>query len=799
MGSDLTRDAGTTVALALRGRGAVTEAVDGVRRNLLPRGRRDREAELEVEIAALRVQLDELRRAASDLVGSDDVPTVLERVIERAASAGLTSAALLLVATPDGGSAFRAHGLGRTEAEQLAGRVRRGEPLGPDAVVVDVASARRRHGRLVAFYPEPAAAAQGRYLLEACAQHAAAALDLLLAVERNRTEATRATALLRLAHDLAVAADANAVAQVTADALPGIVGSTTAAVLLPEPGAEALVPVAIAGLGDDRRAWLRGVRMRFAALPELAPLAQRREPVVLTSDAASPVLADLMTRMGLTGMLAAPLLAGEALMGIVLVGWEGAARSVELEEAKVRVLGASDQAATALQNTRLLATVRHQSLHDALTGLPNRVLFARSLDLTLRQAAAGVGTCVLFCDLDAFKRVNDELGHAAGDELLRQVAQRLRGQVRGGDVVARLSGDEFAVALVGTREEAQVVAGRIVAALEEPFRLDGRDVRVTTSVGICAHVGPDGRGDRMLAAADQAMYDAKQRGRNQVAVADDPERGLVVPSLEAELAAAVDAGQLRLFFQPLVGVQASGCDVRGAEALLRWAHPRLGLLAPASFLPLAEESGLITELDLWAVDAACAALADEGSMMRLAVNLSCTTLIDDRLVPAVRASLDRHGIDASRLNLEIVESASLRDLPGVLDAMSRLRALGVRIALDDFGTGYSTLAWLHTLPVDQIKIDRSFVARLHTDRASLAVVRAVLSLAAELGLEVVAEGVEEEAQLAVLREAGCGLVQGYLLGRPGPTFRAELDRAELDRAEVPAPARTRRAGRHASP
>ncbi|MBX9246228.1 EAL domain-containing protein [Actinotalea ferrariae] len=780
MGPAQTRDTGTTNGVAALPRGGAAETVDAPdagRRSLLPRGRRERE--LEAENAALRAQLEELRQAASDLVGSDDVETVLQRVVDRASAAGLTSATLLVVDAPDGGTAWRAHGLGRPEAAQLAARLRRGEHLGPGAVVVDVVSARRRHGRLAALYPTAEDAAHGRFLLEACAQHAAAALDLLTAVDENRTEAIRATALLRLAHDLALAADATAVAQVTADALPRIVGSRTAAVLLPEPGAEALVPVATSGLGEDRRGWLTGVRLRFAALPELAPLAQKREPVVLTSGAASPVLADLMTRMGLTGMLAAPLLAGDALMGIVLVGWDGDARAMDLDEAKVRVLGATDQAATALQNTRLLATVRHQSLHDALTGLPNRVLFARSLEATLRQAGTGVGTCVLFCDLDSFKRVNDELGHAAGDELLRQVAQRIRTQVRGGDVVARLSGDEFAVALVGTQDEALIVASRIVSALEQPFRLEGRDVRVTTSVGVCAHVGPDGRGDRMLAAADQAMYGAKQRGRNQVVVADDVERDSVVPSLEAELAEAVATGQLRLFFQPLVGVETTGCAVRGAEALIRWAHPRLGLLAPASFLPLAEETGLISELDLWAIDAACAALADQSGpaagALRVAVNLSCTTLIDPRLVPAVSGALARHGIDASRLNLEIVESSALRDLPGVLDAMSRLRELGVRMALDDFGTGYSTLAWLHSLPVDQIKIDRSFVARLHTDPASLAVVRAVLALAHELGLEVVAEGVEEEAQLSALRDAGCGMVQGYLLGRPAPAIRAELD------------------------
>ncbi|WP_250447467.1 bifunctional diguanylate cyclase/phosphodiesterase, partial [Actinotalea sp. C106] len=623
------------------------------------------------------------------------------------------------------------------------------------------------------------------------ARHAAAALDLLTALDGSRREASRATALLELAHSLAATTDADAVARVVTEAMPRIVGCQSGGVWLWEASEGVLRAAATTGHDDDEASLIMSSSVRPDDTPELTQILTRHDMVVIDAEDASPRLGELLAAVGSRSVVVAPLVAGEAFMGVAIASW--ATREDRLavgDEAITRIAGVGDQTATALQNARLLSRVSHQALHDALTGVPNRVLFSRSLDESLRRAAPGEGTAVLFCDLDSFKHVNDQYGHAAGDELLRQVAARLRGELRPGDVVGRLSGDEFAVLLheVDDDQHAMSVAARLLAGLDHPFRVDGREVRTTASVGVAVHVGTDGRGDRLLAAADAAMYEAKQRGRNQVLLAGelDPRRG--APSLEAELSHAVGAGQLRLFFQPVVDVSpGTGDAVVGAEALIRWAHPRLGLLAPAAFLPLAEEAGLVTELDLWAVGAACEALAGwsrttspgeaPGEPLRVAVNLAGATLVDPRLVPAVRSALSKNGLTSDRLHLEVVESRSLSDLPGVIERLVELRQIGVRISLDDFGTGFSTLAWLQSLPVDQIKIDRSFIAGLPDHAASLALVRGVVALARELGIEVIAEGVEEPAQLALLREAGCEMVQGYLLGRPAPVFSG-AERAE---------------------
>ncbi|MEP7765230.1 EAL domain-containing protein [Sanguibacter sp. 25GB23B1] len=749
-----------------------------------PSGVRRRRRELEADLAALRVQMHELQVAASDLVASQDVRTVLDRIVDHAATVTDAPAYLLVVDDAAGiGPLVRSSGLTSEREALLARRLAVDESLGADALIVDVASSRRVHGRLVALYaPGAGENSQSRELLEAYAHHAAAALDLLTALEDSRREERRAADLLTLAHDLATARDDVAVAQVLADALPQIVGCRASTVMQWDAALGSFRVIAAAGLGPVESDLVLSTVFRADQIPEIVGMLTHHGPMLVDVRTASPVLQQVLRTTGSQSVVVVPLLAGDELMGVATAGFSGLIDgTVEHREALARIAGMSDQGATALQNARLLATVRHQSQHDALTGLPNRLLFVRLLDEALRAAGTGSGTAVLFCDLDRFKHINDGLGHAAGDELLRQVSARLRGEVRPGDAVGRLGGDEFAVLLAEIDDERQpfAVATRLVDALDEPFRIEGREVRITASVGVAIHTGTNGRGDKLLAASDSAMYIAKQSGRNQVAIAGESLARRIVPSLEAELSKAAGAGELRLHFQPVVDV--SGTDeltVVGAEALLRWHHPRLGLLAPGAFLPLAEEAGLVTDLDLWALDAACKQLAvwppPSAGPLHVAVNLASASLVDARLVPAVRTALTTYGLQPSQLHLELVESRSLIDLPGVIDRMDELRQLGVRISLDDFGTGYSTLAWLQALPVDQIKIDRSFIMQLPKHGASLAVVRGVLALARELGIEVIAEGVEEPDQLAMLREIGCELVQGFLLGRPAP----ELDQSQ---------------------
>ncbi|WP_198734557.1 putative bifunctional diguanylate cyclase/phosphodiesterase [Sanguibacter suaedae] len=746
--------------------------------------RRTTHAVARLETEALRGQLQDLQSAASDLVRSEHVVDLHERIVDRATS--LVHAAYVLVL--DGpGSPVRSRSVTVDEALELAATDTLTSPPGTRAVVFDVASTRRTYGRLLAVRrPDLPFSDADRSLLEAYARHAAAALDLVTALETSRREAARATALLTFANDLTSARGDLAVAQVAAQVLPGTVGGRTSAVLLWDEDDGELRVVATAGHDDAQTRALQGRRLRADATPELVAMLTHRLPAVVDVAGASPELAALLQLVGTGAMIVVPLLAGDALLGVVSVGWAAPLPEEAQREALVRLTGVADQTATALQNSRLVATVEHQSLHDSLTSLPNRVLFARRLDTELRTAEEDRSTAVLFCDLDRFKQVNDRLGHAAGDEMLRQVAVRLRGQLRDGDTVARLSGDEFAVLLTDVTDEqhAASVARRLVGCLDQPLRIDGREVRITSSIGVAVHHGPGGRSDKLLGAADSAMYEAKLRGRDQVALAGTVDTCLVPPSFENELSRALSDGQLRLHFQPVVDLTGpEGGTVVGAEALLRWEHPRLGLLAPGSFLPLAEETGRIVDLDLWALENACRALAGwmpppqkAGGVppLRVAVNLAPATLVDDRLVPAVRRALSSNFLDAEQLHLELVESRSLSDVPGVVARLVELRRLGVRISLDDFGTGFSTLAWLQSLPVDQIKIDRTFVSAMSSD-GSLSLVRGVLALARELDIEVVAEGVEEPEQLAMLRAAGCDMAQGYLLGRPNPGFGPSVE------------------------
>jgi diguanylate cyclase (GGDEF)-like protein len=764
----------------------------------LPWRRRWLRGAVDAEIIALRGQLQALQSAAADLADSDDLDGVLARIPERAASAVLAQGYLLAVDPPAGGPPLvHSAGLEPERAAELATALLAGDDLGPEAVVADVATSRRHHGRLAALYaPGHRGMADERQLLEAYAGHAAAVLDLHMAVEASRDGESRARALLALSHELAGADESGQVADLVAAAIPGIVSCDKAAVLLWDADNGVLRPTATNGLSADEDKVLFSVTLSPADTPELMDLLARLEPLVIDAETSTPGLGQLLTVLGIGGVLVVPLLAGGSLLGVTVSAWGGEPVPPDrLQEALVRMRGLADQAATALQKARLVEAVRHQSLHDALTSLPNRVLFADRLEQALRTTGRNGGSAVLFCDLDRFKQVNDALGHAAGDELLRQVAARLRGALRPGDTVARLSGDEFAVLLPGVTDEASAdeVARRVVGCFDEPFRIEGSQLRVTTSVGVAVHAGPDGRGDWLLRAADAAMYVAKRRGRNQIAY-DEGGVGSTLsagPSLEEELGEAIGAGQLRLVLQPVVDVAAN--RTVGAEALLRWEHPRLGLLAPGSFIPLAEENGLILSLDLWALRTACREAArwasdPDGPGRHVAVNLSGRTLGEPGLVEAVRTALVDSGLPAEQLELEVVESRSLVDLPGVVERLAAIRHLGVRVALDDFGTGFSTLSWLQRLPVDRIKVDRSFTALLPEDRASESLLRGMVALGRELGVEVVAEGVETPEQLATIQAAGCHLVQGYLLGRPMPPeqLRSRLD-AEKPSESSPTP------------
>jgi diguanylate cyclase (GGDEF)-like protein len=499
------------------GHPACVYVVSWDRRGRLPRRRRDTAAD--PELVALRGQLRILQSAATDLVGSEEIGTALDRIVARAAQAVLAPAYLLAVHGSDGEQPLvHSAGLSADEVARMAAVLLDGGDLGPRAVVVDVASARRAHGRLAAIYPDGAGAmGDESSMLAAYAGHAAAALDLITALEGARREADRAGALLELAHELSATTDAGAVTDIVSEALPRIVGCTSAGILLWDPTTGTLRSQSSVGLDDDGADALQTTTLRPEDVPELVGMLTDREPRIVHSETSSPALRDLLRAVGTVDVVAVPLLAGTTFLGVATAGWRAGQAPLQLDgDVLARLRGVGDQATTALQKARLLETVRHQATHDALTGLPNRVLFLERLVEALPQAAHGAHLGVLFCDLDRFKQVNDTLGHAAGDELLRQVAARLRGVVRPGDTVGRLSGDEFAIILPGLVDPRDAVglAERVAGCFAEPFRLEGTDVEVGTSVGVAVHQpGSDGTAEQLLRAADAAMYEHKENGR----------------------------------------------------------------------------------------------------------------------------------------------------------------------------------------------------------------------------------------------------------------------------------------------
>lgn len=433
------------------------------------------------------------------------------------------------------------------------------------------------------------------------------------------------------------------------------------------------------------------------------------------------------------------------------------------------------------------ARIMHLATRDPLTGLPNRAALMDRLQQGLKAAKRAHGELgVLFLDLDNFKWINDTLGHDVGDSLLQVMAERLTHVLRESDTVARLGGDEFAV-IVGNlhvREDALMIARKIIAVVTEPMNVRGHTVQVGCSVGLALYPEHGDSEEILLRQADLSMYQAKELGGNQCQLFSEQMNARAVErmTLESELCAAIGNGELELVYQPQVRL--SDRSLTGLEALVRWNHPRLGLLSPDRFIPLAEDSGLIWELGLQVLDTAIAQVARWNragfDVPRMAVNVSPAQLREG-LTEAVAATLHRHGVSAARLELELTESALTADGPAVLGLLRALRDMGVAIAVDDFGVGYSSLALLRRLPISTLKIDRSFVSELASNAQDVAIVEAVITMANSMGLRTVAEGVEESNQNVALQALGCDDAQGYLYNKPARAIVAEtwLNRAPL--------------------
>jgi len=444
------------------------------------------------------------------------------------------------------------------------------------------------------------------------------------------------------------------------------------------------------------------------------------------------------------------------------------------------VQAAANVLADAIERDAADRALRHRVLHDALTGLPNRLSFIDSLGEALRRAAAsGSPVGVLFLDLDHFKLINDSMGHHAGDELLRMVAPRLRNHLRPGDVVARFGGDEFGVLVdrLADEEEAAAIGERVTTAFAEPFALDGVEHFISASVGI-AVARPSGRdridAELLIRDADAAMYRAKERGRARFEQFDADMRARATRRLEVEreLRHAVERHELELRYQPVISL--SSGEITGLEALVRWQHPERGLLDPGEFVSIAEDSGLIEPIGRWVQEEACRQILGwhaerpDSRPLDIAVNLSARQVAHRELPAAISEVLARTGLDPVNLRLEITESVLVDESATVIATLEALSELGVRLVLDDFGTGYSSLAYLNRYPFDALKIDRSFVDALGIEQERTAIVEAIIGMARALSLDVIGEGVENEVQLSELRRLGCDYAQGHLFSRPLP-------------------------------
>ena len=434
--------------------------------------------------------------------------------------------------------------------------------------------------------------------------------------------------------------------------------------------------------------------------------------------------------------------------------------------------------------------IRHQAYHDPLTGLPNRASFVEHLEEAIRRSKRfGWSLAVMFLDLDRFKRVNDSLGHEAGDELLRIAARRLHGCIRESDMLFRMGGDEFTVLLENVKgpEEAAMVAARMIPAIAEPVELKAHELTATASIGIALYPKDDESGERLVKRADTAMYRAKELGRNRYAffTQEMNERVENQLLLEAGLQRALRNGEFVLHYQPRVS--AATRRVVGIEALLRWNHPEHGLLPPGQFVPLLEESGQIVAVGAWVIRTACRqnkAWQDEGlPAMRVSVNISARQFKSESLDETIRDALGASGLAPEWLEIELTESMLVDSTEHAISVMARLKAIGVAISIDDFGTGYSSLGYLKRFPIDSLKIDRSFVQDLRTSATDAAIVDAISALAHSLGLGLVAEGVEEVGQADFLRARYCTELQGYYFSRPVPADAV----AEAVRRLAPSP------------
>jgi diguanylate cyclase (GGDEF)-like protein len=499
--------------------------------------------------------------------------------------------------------------------------------------------------------------------------------------------------------------------------------------------------------------------------------------VVVDAVAGDDAAKAFLTTHGVASAMAAPVSEGGNVVGSLAIGSREPRHYTQRDQQILLAL--AEHASLALNHTQAVEDVVHESLHDSLTGLANRTLLLDRIRQALARAERrGGSVAVLFCDLDSFKTINDSLGPTAGDELLVAVGRRISASLRPADTVARLGGDEFAVLLdeVTDRSDAERAARRILESLEAPIELGEREIWAGVSIGIASG---EADAETLLRNADLAMYRAKGSGRGKYALFEPQMHTAVVErlDLEVDLKRAIEREELALVYQPIYYLRTD--RIAGFEALVRWRHPTRGLVVPARFVPLAEQSGQIGALGRWVLRTAChqAALWQAKYPAHLglgvSVNISGVELREPTISKEVASAVGAAGLDPGSLTLEITETALMEDSEGSVERLEALKRLGVKLAVDDFGTGYSSLRYLQRFPLDTLKIDRFFVDEMGPEGSEPALLRAMVDLADNFGLDVVAEGIETTVQRTQLVELGCEMGQGLLLSAPLPVEEAD--------------------------
>jgi diguanylate cyclase (GGDEF)-like protein len=747
---------------------------------------------LESRIEILTARLESLHETVGDLVSESDLERVLTKIVTSAAHAMHAPIFVLaLESLPSAPKNVYAKGIDDREAEGMAVELLTAD-LEDDEhrIVVDVRSSQRRYGSLAAIHRTGVFFPQERVVLQAYARLAAAALDSASALDDARRQARTARALLDLSNSLAQLVTTDDMAANIARALPAVIDCDRSAVALFEADKPYGRVVATCGYSVSDE-----LRLRSMEVPIPAPRAGDTAVTVWDRESAPHlnVLPQLMSELGAAAVATIPIVVNDERVGLVVCDVvDRPDRMLDDPELAGRLRGVASQATIAIRNARLLEGIRHQALHDSLTGLPNRTLILDRVEqMQARGKRAGNETAALFIDLDGFKQVNDTLGHETGDQLLKAVAARLLATLREGDTIARLGGDEFVVLVEGATPTGspELVAERLLEVLREPFEIENvalPTVRITASIGIAR--GNHISATDLLRDADIALYEAKAAGRDRYITFQRAMQTAVEDrlTLELDLRGALERGEYFLVYQPIFELE-SGI-VLGVEALLRWKHPQRGIVQPDAFIPLLEETKLIIDVGRWVIQEACRQAQewrlDERSMY-VSVNVSARQLDGDHLIRELRSALDATGLAPSNLVIELTETAIMHDADATACQLRAIKELGVGVAIDDFGTGYSSLAYLRQFPVDILKIDRSFVSAISDSVESTALIRTLVQLGKQLGLKTLAEGIEQHDQFCQLQEEQCDSGQGFMFARPLAAADVESFLAELPRPPVP--------------